>query len=181
MRKKLRSFTDLTVWQLASKFSKEMAQLVKIFPRHERYALADDFLRAARSIPANISEGFGRYHPADKVRFYNIASASADECSNHLIEALNNAYIDQKTNELSQKKLHIIAIKLTNLITSTRNRIKQSGTKWHVFNFEKMCLQMRSIMSSAEGVTSSTKGGVSPALHAKACLQPQACFLPFLH
>ena len=122
--KKLKSFRDLVVWQLASKFSKEMAQLVKIFPRHERYALADDFLRAARSIPANISEGFGRYHPADKVRFYNIASASAEECANHLIETHNNGYIDKKTNELYQKKLHIIVVKLTNLITSTRKRIK---------------------------------------------------------
>ena len=125
--KKLKSFRDLVVWQLASEFSKEIAQLVKIFPKHERYALADDFLRAARSIPANISEGFGRYHPADKMRFYNIASASADECSNHLIEAFNNAYIDKETNELYQKKLHVIAVKLTNLIMSIRKRIKSSA------------------------------------------------------
>ena len=51
------------VKRLASEFSKEMAQLVKIFPRHERYALADDLLRAARSIPANIAEGWGRVFP----------------------------------------------------------------------------------------------------------------------
>ncbi|MGB3480198.1 MAG: four helix bundle protein [bacterium] len=127
--KKLKSFRDLVVWQLASEFSKEMAQLVKTFPRQEQYVLADDLLRAARSIPANIAEGWGRLFPKEKVSFYNISNGSAEECANHLIEAYNNGYIDEKANELSQKKLHIIVVKLTNLITSTRNRIKQSGTK----------------------------------------------------
>lgn len=129
MKKKLRSFTDLTVWQLASEFSKEMAQLVKTFPRYERYSLADDLLRAARSVPANISEGWGRAFPKEKVSFYNIANGSAEECANHLIEAHNNGYIDKKTNELYQKKLHIIAVKLTNLIMSTRKRIKPSAKR----------------------------------------------------
>ena len=127
--KKLKSFRDLVVWQLASEFSKEMAQLVKTFPRQEQYVLADDLLRAARSIPANIAEGWGRLFPKEKVSFYNISNGSAEECANHLIEGYNNDYIDEKTNDLYQKKLHIIVVKLTNLITSTRNRIKQSGTK----------------------------------------------------
>lgn len=106
-----------------------MAQFVKTFPRKEQYALADDLLRAARSVPANISEGWGRVFPKEKISFYNIANGSAEECSNHLIEAYNNAYVSEKISQFYQKKVHIIAIKLTNLITSTRNRIKQSGTK----------------------------------------------------
>ena len=127
--KRLKSFRDLTVWQLSSEFSKEMAQLVKTFPRKEQYALADDLLRAARSIPANISEGWGRVFPKEKISFYNIANGSAEECSNHLIEAYNNAYISEKISQFHQKKVHIIAIKLTNLITSTRNRIKTSAKR----------------------------------------------------
>ena len=123
---KLKSFRDLTVWQLSSEFSKEISELVKMFPRKEQYALADDLLRAARSVPANISEGWGRVFPKEKISFYNIANGSAEECSNHLIEGYNNGYIDEKTNELYQKKLHIIVVKLTNLITSTRKRIKSN-------------------------------------------------------
>lgn len=123
---KLKSFRDLTVWQLSSEFSKEMAKLVKTFPRKEQYALADDLLRAARSVPANISEGWGRVFPKEKISFYNIANGSAEECSNHLIEAYNNAYISEKMSQFYQKKAHIIAIKLTNLITSTRKRIKSN-------------------------------------------------------
>jgi len=129
MKRKLSNFTDLVVWQLASEFSKEMAQLVKTFPRQERYVLADDLLRAARSVPANISEGWGRVFPKEKISFYNIANGSAEECANHLIEGYNNAYISEKMSQFYQKRVHIIAIKLTNLIASTRKRIKQSGTK----------------------------------------------------
>jgi four helix bundle protein len=125
--KNLKSFRDLVVWQLASEFSKEMAQMVKIFPRHERYVLADDLLRAARSIAANIAEGWGRVFPKEKVSFYNISNGSAEECANHLIEAHNNGYIDKKTNDLYQKKLHVIVVKLTNLIMSIRKRIKSSA------------------------------------------------------
>lgn len=124
--KKLKSFRDLEVWQLSSEFSKEMAELVKTFPRKEQYALADDLLRAARSIPANISEGWGRLFPKEKISFYNIANGSAEECSNHLTEAFNNHYIDEIKHRLYQKKAHVIAVKLTNLITSTRRRVKSS-------------------------------------------------------
>lgn len=128
MRKKLKKFTDLVVWQLASKFSKEIAQLVKTFPSQEKYMLVSNFLRAARSIPANISEGYGRYQPADKIRFYNIAGASAEECSNHLIETYNNTYINKSTHDLHQKTLHIISVKITNLIASTRKRLNTKIT-----------------------------------------------------
>ncbi|MGB3478373.1 MAG: four helix bundle protein [bacterium] len=127
--KKLKSFTDLKVWQLASEFSREIAQMVRKFPKQERYILADDFLRAARSVAANIAEGWGRLFPKEKISFYNIANASAVECSNHLIEALNNGYINNTTNDQYQKRVCVITIKLNNLIISTRKRIKSSGTK----------------------------------------------------
>ena len=126
---KIRKFTDLVVWKLASDFSKEMSELVRTFPKYERYVLANDLLRAARSIPSNIAEGWGRLFPKEKIAFYNIANGSAEECANHLIEAYNNGYIDSKTNTLYQKRLHIIVIKLTNLIMSTRKRLTSSAKR----------------------------------------------------
>ncbi|KPJ72260.1 hypothetical protein AMJ52_06930 [candidate division TA06 bacterium DG_78] len=127
--KKIRSFRDLIVWQLASEFSKNISELVKTFPGREKYVLTNDLLRAARSIPANIAEGWGRLFPKEKISFYNIANGSVEESSNHLIEAYNNGYIDDRTNKLYQKRLHILAVKITNLITSTRKRIKSSAKR----------------------------------------------------
>ena len=124
--KKIRSFRDLIVWQLASEFSSEIYRLVGRFPRDERYSLSDDLLRAARSIPANIAEGWGRMFPKEKISFYNIANGSAEECLNHIIEARNVGYIDQTVHDKLQRKCHVITVKLTNLINATRGRIRKS-------------------------------------------------------
>lgn len=116
------------VWKLASEFSRDIAILIRSFPKHEKYALSDNMLRAARSIPANIAEGWGRLNIKEKIQFYNIANASAEECANHLIETVNNHYIDKEKSLIFQKKIHIIAVKLTNLISATRKRIHSSGS-----------------------------------------------------
>lgn len=133
--KKLRSFKDLVVWQLASEFSQEIYDLVQTFPRSERYSLSDNLLRAARSIPANIAEGWGRIFPKQKISFCNTASGSAEECANHLIEARNVEYIDNETHERLQRRMHVIAVKLTNLISSTRKRVNPSAKR--VFRDER--------------------------------------------
>jgi len=126
---KLKSFKDLKVWQLSSQLSKEIAQLVKSFPKSERYELSDDLIRAARSIPANISEGFGRYHFSEQIQFYNIAKGSLLEVQNHLIEAMNNNYITAETNEEYFKRYRIVEIKLNNLIASTARARRKYATK----------------------------------------------------
>ncbi|MDH4210752.1 MAG: four helix bundle protein [candidate division WOR-3 bacterium] len=120
---KIRSFRDLIVWQLSSELSKEIHDLVKSFPRDERFSLSDDLLRSVRSIPANIAEGWGRRFPKEKISFYNIANGSAEECSNHIIEARNIDYISEATHDRLQKKVHVVAVKLTNLISATCKRV----------------------------------------------------------
>lgn len=48
-----------------------------------KYA-SDQLKRAAFSIPLNLSEGFARFSPKDKLRFYRFAFASAKECKSIL-------------------------------------------------------------------------------------------------
>ena len=117
--KKIKSFKDMVVWQLASQLSKEIYRLVKTFPEIEKYALADDLLRAARSIPANISEGFGRYHFSEKIQFYNIAKGSTLEVQNHLDEVKNCNYVGTKTYNDLMKRYRVVEVKINNLIKST--------------------------------------------------------------
>jgi four helix bundle protein len=50
--------------------------------------------RAAASIPSNFVEGFRKRTKPDKLRFYNIAQGSADECLYHLILAHDFCYAD---------------------------------------------------------------------------------------
>ena len=64
------------------------------FPRAEMYGLTAQLRRAAVSIAANIAEGFGKNGKADKVRFYNIAKGSLEECRYYLILTRDLGYAD---------------------------------------------------------------------------------------
>lgn len=56
------------------------SDIVNLMPRGNGH-LADQFRRAATSVPLNIAEGSGEYAASDKARFYRIARRSATECA----------------------------------------------------------------------------------------------------
>ena len=56
------SFEDLEVWRQARKIQRIVRQIIKRFPKVERYRLEDQMIRSSRSIARNIAEGYGRYH-----------------------------------------------------------------------------------------------------------------------
>ena len=57
----------------------------KYFPDDEKFALVPQFQRAAVSIAANIAEGYRKLSKADKLRFFNIAQGSLEECRYYII------------------------------------------------------------------------------------------------
>ena len=79
-----RSFEDLEVWKRAHQFVLDVYKLTEVFPKHELYGLTSQIRRAAVSIPANFAEGFRRSSKPDKLRFYNIALGSLEECRYYL-------------------------------------------------------------------------------------------------
>jgi four helix bundle protein len=80
-----KSFTDLVVWQRAHDFVLQLYRFTERFPRAEIFALTTQMRRAAVSVPANISEGFGKRTTAEKLRFLNIAEGSLEESKYYLI------------------------------------------------------------------------------------------------
>jgi len=79
MEKKFNDFRDKSVWQQSFSLLIEIYHLLKEFPADERYALTDQLRRAANSVVHNLAEGYGRFEPKDKTRFYKIARGSAYE------------------------------------------------------------------------------------------------------
>jgi four helix bundle protein len=77
---KSKTFEDLIVWQKAHSFVLKVYEFTARFPKEELYGLSSQFRRAAVSIPANIAEGFRKNGFKDKIRFYNIAEGSVNEC-----------------------------------------------------------------------------------------------------
>ena len=90
------SFYDLNAWKLARRFKIKVYEVVKKFPVEEKFDLAGQLRRAARSVPANIAEGHGRKTPKDEIRFCITARGSLAETLNHLIDAFDCGYIDKE-------------------------------------------------------------------------------------
>ena len=118
--KGIRSFKDLQVWQKAHRLSLDVAKLVKTFPGDEKYDLASQMRRSARSVPSDISEGFGRYHFNDKLTFYERARASLLELRNHFEEAIGNKYINKNIFHSFQKKMDEVNYLLNRMMNNVR-------------------------------------------------------------
>ena len=82
------------MWQKAHAFTLKLYRITKGFPKHELFALTSQLRRAAASVPSNFVEGFRKRTTPDKLRLYNIAQASADECVYQLILAHDLNYAD---------------------------------------------------------------------------------------
>ncbi|MFI5336287.1 MAG: four helix bundle protein [Opitutales bacterium] len=95
------SFRDVLVWQKAHAFTLAVYRASEPFPKHELFALTSQLRRSAASIPANFVEGFRKRTTPDKLKFYNIAQGSADECLYHLILAHDLGYTDTATLQTS--------------------------------------------------------------------------------
>lgn len=127
---KIPRFEDLRVWQLAHRLSLDIADLVRTFPKDEKYDLANQMRRSARSIPADISEGFGRFHFNDKLTFYERCGASLDELKNHFHEALGNKYIEEVCYKKFLNKINEIGYLLSRMMKGVRTaRDSYEGNK----------------------------------------------------
>jgi len=90
-----RSFEDLEFWKKGRAFRISISELVKSFPKEEKYRLADQLIRASKSITANIAEGHGRFHYQENIQYCRMARGSLAECLDHLICSYDSGYISK--------------------------------------------------------------------------------------
>jgi four helix bundle protein len=107
----LNSFEQLECWKKATALRKKIRGCYITFPPEEKYMLVDQLKRAARSVTANIAEGFGRYHYLDNSKSCRISRGSLTEILDHLIVAHEEGYItDEKLFELRKDVVECLAI-----------------------------------------------------------------------
>jgi four helix bundle protein len=78
------SYKDLEIYQLAHRLAIEVHQVSLLLPKFETFEEASQLRRAAKSVPANIVEGFGRRYKGEFIRFLTYAHASCSETIEHL-------------------------------------------------------------------------------------------------
>ena len=90
-----RGFEDLDCFKLALDVIVSAHAFARKLPPEEKFDMAAQVRGSAKSITANIAEGYGRYHYLDSLKFYSNARGSLNETLSHFINARALNYIDQ--------------------------------------------------------------------------------------
>ncbi len=108
----IRTHRELLIWQRGMVLVDAVDEMVKRLPDQERSMLADQMVRAVRSVPTNIAEGHGRFTPGDFARFLTIAHGSLSELDTHFEIARRRGYVEQaewsSLNESTQELARMI-------------------------------------------------------------------------
>lgn len=86
-------FRDLEVWKWCRDLRRDIEVLGQRLPRQEQHRLAGQMIRAARSVTANLAEGFGRFHYRETIQSCRMARGSLFELLDHLQMAADNGYL----------------------------------------------------------------------------------------
>ncbi|MCB9234002.1 MAG: four helix bundle protein [Bacteroidia bacterium] len=81
----MRDFKKLKIWEKGMDITINTYHLSLELPNDERFGLARQIKRSARSIPANIAEGSSRRSEKDYARFLEIAEGSSFELETDLL------------------------------------------------------------------------------------------------
>lgn len=109
-----KSFRDLFVWEASVDLAVRMVALADRLIARKRFALADQLVRAACSVPNNIAEGQGRSTTRDRRHFLVQARGSLYEVETQL-EILKRACLAKDVSGV-RDKIAAIACGLTKMI-----------------------------------------------------------------
>jgi four helix bundle protein len=103
--KSFKSFEDLKCWQACREVRIFVSELVKSYPKEERFSIVDNMKRAARSTTQNIAEGFGRFHYKENMQFCRVSRGSLYELIDDLITSIDEGFINKEDYELGRTKI----------------------------------------------------------------------------
>ena len=116
-----RTYRDLNVYDQSFELAMEIHKLTNGFPVEERYSLTDQMRRAARSIPANLAEGWAKrkYENVFKRHLYDCIG-SYEEIKVWLEFALKCEYINHDTYENFRGGYAEVSAMLSSLVNRWR-------------------------------------------------------------
>jgi four helix bundle protein len=78
-----RTYREIVCWQLSNELKRRVYVLIRKPDVVKDFDFCDQIRRSARGAPRAISEGFGRFRPAEFARYLEYARASLMETQNH--------------------------------------------------------------------------------------------------
>jgi four helix bundle protein len=125
----VKSFEDLEVWQKGKDLTLRIYEIAGKLPKDEVYGITSQIKRAALSVPANIAEGFGRYHFLDKAKFYLNARGSLYELKSHFLILRDLQFIKEAELVDVLPAIDQLSLQINNLINATRKLRKETDKK----------------------------------------------------
>jgi len=105
------SFEEIDAWQESRLLVRAIRSICKREQVRRDFAFSDQITRAARSISANIAEGFECMTTKEFINFLSIAKRSSGEVRAHLYDALDEEYIsEEEFKSLAEKSKKICRI-----------------------------------------------------------------------
>jgi len=121
---------DLEIYNLSMNLSDKVWNFVIKWEYFAKDTLGKQWVRAADSVSANISEGFGRNSYRDSRSFYYIARGSLYESKTWLDKAKRRGLIPEEDYNLLYTEHNVLGYKLNNFIkTQTLLMNQKSGLK----------------------------------------------------
>src|SRR5216683_6312793 len=117
----IKTYRDLNVFRESYGIALEISRATRRFPAQEQFELARQLRRAARSIPANVVEGWAkRSSPAEFKRYLQIAIGSCDECKLWLEMSQDEGFLNAAECSLLTNKFNLLGAMLKSLWNSGR-------------------------------------------------------------
>jgi four helix bundle protein len=109
---------ELQVYQLSMKMGEEIWEIVIRWDYFSKDTVGKQLVKAADSIAANLSEGFGRYHYNEAKHFGYYSRGSLYESKTWLTKGFNRKLVSESDFNKFMVDIDTIRIKLNNYINS---------------------------------------------------------------
>ena len=109
---------ELHVYKLSMDMSEDIWEIVIKWDYFTKDTIGKQLVRAADSIAANLSEGFGRFHYKENTNFCYYSRGSLYETKTWLTKAHKRKLISDESFESFNSEIDNIGVKLNNYIKS---------------------------------------------------------------
>jgi len=118
----IKTYKDLNVFRESYGLALDLSRTTRKFPGPEQFELARQLRRAARSIPANIVEGWAKRASAPEFkRYLQVAIGSCDECKLWLEMSRDEGFLSSAECSVLENKLNVVGAMLKSLWKQWKN------------------------------------------------------------
>ena len=120
VKRSIKSYKDLLVWQKGIALVKKVYQLTQHFPEVEKFGLVSQMRRAAVSIPSNIAEGQCRRARREFIQFLSHSEGSVAELETQIIISIELGYCTRPQIE----EITALTTELSKMLDSLRRKLE---------------------------------------------------------